>query len=68
MSVSFLSIPKDVIINHIIPHLLCKERVRLHRTCKQLWALFKPDGYFIFDYYFERMCEDFDREMNKPQN
>ena len=60
MSVSLLSIPRDVIINHIIPHLLYKERVKLYRTCKQMWDLFKPDSDFIFDYHFEYMYEAFE--------
>jgi len=51
MSVSFLSIPKNVIIKYIIPHLLYKERIKLYCTCKQLWSMFKPDDDYIYGYW-----------------
>ena len=36
---SLLLIPKNVVINHIIPFLTYKERTKLYCTCKHFWCM-----------------------------
>jgi len=35
----FESIPKNVVINHIVPHLTYKQRTKLYSTCKHFWSM-----------------------------
>jgi len=51
MSGSLLLLPKNVVINHIVVHLLYKERDRLYSTCTRFWYMFPQPREYIFGYW-----------------
>jgi len=54
-----LLIPTQVVLKHLVPHLLYVDRMSLYSTCKQMWQLYERERIYIsHSELYEPHCVD----------